>query len=195
MKYLYLDCDDVLLDTTQMFMDFMRDNYGIVADISQYPHHWDISASPFADFRAAVEAFARSDYFRNIPPRPQAKDGLKALKALGYKLFVVSSCPNDAISEQNRRCCLTRHFGDVFEDVACLSFSFDNKGKYFSSVPKGIVIDDSMFNINKALQYGHEGILIAIKQNGKFQREAKAKNIIISHNLLEVADFLKSHNN
>ncbi len=190
MKYLYLDCDDVLLDTTRVFMEFMYQDYGIIDDANKYPSDWDISASPFAGFADAVKAFAHSDYFKNIPPRPQADVGIKSLIEQGYRLFVVSSCPNDETSQKNRRQCLLKHFGDVFEDIVCLSFGMDNKGRYFSSAPYGIVIDDSIFNVNTALRCGHQAILMAIAQNGDFQRQARDKNITVSRSLLEVADYL-----
>lgn len=187
---IYLDCDDVLLDTTRTFYDFMRNVYGIADDVDKYPSDWDITSSPFADFKSAVEAFAHSDYYGNIPPMPQALQGIKSLKQKGYRLYVVSSCPNDEVAVKNRRQCLQRHFGDVFEDVACLSFSLNNKGGYFQNALKGVVIDDSIHNVKTAISCGHKAILMAIDQNKHFQEEAIAKNITVCDDLCRVAEFL-----
>lgn len=189
-KYIYLDCDDVLLDTTRVFMDFMHSDYGVFGDENKYPSEWDISSTPFADFNSAVEVFARSNYYKKITPMLGAQKGVQQLKNNGYKIFVVSSCPNNETAITHRQYCLHNCFGDVFEDIVCLSFGFNNKGKYFEMVPRGIVVDDAIFNVTTAMKHGHDAILMAVAQNLDWQHEARNKKIPVMSSLEEVAQFL-----
>lgn len=191
-KNIYIDCDEVLLDTAKTCADFLLEQYNLVVDKSKYPSYWDLTKSPLGGYQDTVASFVKTDRFSRIPLMPNAKEGIEALKNQGYLISIVTSISEDLTAHKKREQNIHSLFGTtVFENITCLPMEIDNKGKYYSSVPKGIVVDDGVYNLLTAQKYGHEVILMATDQNPHMQQVAKERNIPIHHSLTSVAKYLK----
>ena len=188
---IYIDCDEVLLDTARTIADFLHEQYNITVDKNKYPSDWKLPDDLHTNCQGIVAEFAKTDRFSDIPIMPNAKEGVFALKNIGYFLSIISSISQDAEALKKREQNIHKLFGsDVFTSITCYPLGLDNKGKYYSSVPKGIVIDDALYNLLTAQKYGHEVILMATKQNAHMQQEAKKRHITIHQSLVNVAQFL-----
>ena len=192
-KNIYIDCDEVLLDTARTIADFLLEQYHLVVDKRKYPSDWDLSQSPLGGYQDTVASFVKTDGFSRIPLMPEAKEGIEALKNQGYLISIVTSISEDLSAHEKREQNIHNLFGTtVFESITCLPMEIDNKGKYYSSVPKGIVVDDGVYNLLTAQRYGHEVILMATDQNPHMQQEARERNIPIYSSLISVAQYLKN---
>ena len=80
----------------------------------------------------------------------------------------------------------------MFESITCLPAEIDNKGKYYCSVPSGVVVDDALHNLITAQKCGHQAILMAVEQNAHMQKEARERNIPVHKSLIDVARYLKA---
>ena len=190
-KNIYIDCDEVLLDTARTIADYLLEQYNLVVDKNKYPSDWDLSKSPLGAYQSTVASFVKTDRFAQIPLMPDAKQGVEALKNQGYLLSVVTSISGDAEAHQKRERNIHGLFGStMFERITCLPMEIDNKGKYYSSVPRGIVVDDAFYNLLTAQRYGHEVILMATDQNPHMQEMARTRNIPIQRSLVSVARYL-----
>ena len=192
-KNIYIDCDEVLLDTAKTIADYLLEQYHLVVDKNKYPSEWDLSKSPLGAYQSTVAHFVQTDRFSRIPLMPDAKPGIEALKNQGYLISVVTSISEDAEAHKKRELNIHTLLGStMFEKITCLPMEIDNKGKYYSSVPKGIVVDDALYNLLTAQKYGHEVILMATDQNAPMQQKAKEQNIPIHNSLISVAQYLKN---
>ena len=191
-KNIYIDCDEVLLDTAKTIADYLLEQYHLVVDKTKYPSDWDLTKSPLGGYQDTVASFVKTDRFARIPLMPDAKQGIEALKNQGYLISIVTSISEDTEAHQKREKNIHDLFGStMFERITCLPMEIDNKGKYYSSVPKGIVVDDGVYNLLTAKKYGHEVILMATEQNPHMQQTARENNIPIHRSLISVAKYLK----
>ncbi|MBR6412833.1 MAG: HAD family hydrolase [Alphaproteobacteria bacterium] len=190
-KNIYIDCDEVLLDTAKTIADYLREQFNLIVDKNKYPSEWDLSQSPLGGYQATVANFVRTDRFAHIPLMPEAKEGIEALKSQGYQISIVTSISEDGAAHKKREMNIHDLFGStIFERITCLPMEIDNKGKYYSSVPHGIVVDDGIYNLLTAQKYGHEVILMATDQNPQMQQTARERNIPIHTSLISVARYL-----
>lgn len=191
-KNIYIDCDEVLLDTARTIADYLLEKYHLVVDKNKYPSDWDLRESPLGAYQNTVASFVKTDRFAQIPLMPEAKQGIEALKNQGYLLSVVTSISGDTEAHQKREQNIHRLFGStMFEKITCLPMEIDNKGKYYSSVPRGIVVDDAFYNLLTAQKFGHEVILMATDQNAHMQEMARQRSITIQPSLVSVAKYLR----
>ena len=192
-KNIYIDCDEVLLNTAKTIADFLLKQYNLVVDKNKYPSDWDLSQSPIGGYQETVAEFVKTDRFSQIPLMPNAREGMEALKRQGYLISIVTSISGDPEAHRKRELNIHNLLGStMFEKITCLPMEIDNKGKYYSSVPKGIVVDDALYNLLTAQKYGHEVILMATDQNPHMQEKAKEKKIPIQPSLVSVAQYLKN---
>lgn len=188
---IYLDCDEVLLDTAHRHYQIINQKFGIVEDyINKYPSQWNFDHKELDSYAKSSEIFTKSYEFCSVDPMPYAIEGISRLKQANFNLFIVSSISEDPMAKMYRKKNLSHVFGDVFNDITCLPLGYNNKKEYYKKAPKGIVIDDSYHNVLDALECGHKAILIAIPQNENWQKEAEKNGIIIQNNLLEAANFV-----
>lgn len=188
---IYLDCDEVLLNTAHRHYQIINKKFDIVEDyINKYPSQWNFNHKDIDSYVKSSDMFTKLYEFCSVDPMPYAIEGVHKLKKANFNLFIVSSISEDSIAKTYRKKNLMHIFGDVFKDITCLPLGYNNKKEYYQTIPKGIVIDDSYHNVLDAIDCGHEAILIAIPQNKNWQIEATKRDIIVKDNLLTAAEFI-----
>ena len=132
-KNIYIDCDEVLLDTARTIADYLLERYHLVVDKDKYPSDWDLSQSPLGGYQETVAHFVKTDKFSQIPLMPGAKSGIEALKNQGYQISIVTSISEEAEAHRKREQNIHSLFGStMFERITCLPMEIDNKGKYYN---------------------------------------------------------------
>lgn len=89
-----VDMDDVLCRTNEVVASWHNKNYGTDMTIAEfhYYHYWKNPGwGPPSETLRKVRVFSESDDFAKIPPVEGALEGVKALKALGYRLEIVTA--------------------------------------------------------------------------------------------------------
>ena len=183
--HLYLDCDEVLLKTAGTHALFLEQQYDISVDQSLYPSQWSFPLNSGLDFKKSTENFIKSDYFANIPAMPNAVEAVKLLCEHDYTMSIVSSISSDSIAQQKRISNLYAVFGNSFYEIQLLPLGWANKIAFYQSKPHGIVIDDSIFNIQDAIKCGHEAVFIRIPQNKSHHELAKQQCITSNSSLFD----------
>lgn len=184
---IYLDCDEVLLQTAVTHALFLKQTYNIEVNTSLYPSQWDFSSIKNLDFKKSTLLFTQSEYFSNIPAIDGAQEAVRILKAQGHSLAVVSSISDSPVAQRARFANLRHVFGPVFDNITLLPLGWANKSKYYKFVRTGIAIDDSIFNVQDALACGHDAVFITIPQNTHHISIAIQSNIPMANGLLEWA--------
>lgn len=184
----YLDCDEVLLQTAQTHALFLQQEYNIIVDKNTYPSHWDFPESSGLDFNKSTELFTQTHYFKEVPAVSGAKTAIQKLKNTGASLSVISSISTNSVARNNRLQNLRNVFGDVFYDIILLPLGWANKLIQYKKLPKGIVIDDSIFNIQDAISCGHDAVFISLLQNKEHIAIARDLLIPTANSLLEYVD-------
>lgn len=185
--YIYLDCDEVLLQTAVTHALFLRQTYNLEVNMNAYPSQWDFSPVKNLDFKKSTFLFTQSEYFSNLPAIDGAQEAVRVLKKQGYSLAVVSSISDSPAVQHARFANLHHVFGPVFDDIKLLPLGWANKSTYYKSVRKGIAIDDSIFNVQDAIACGHKAVFITIPQNKDHISIAIQSNIPMASSLLEWA--------
>jgi len=93
MTHFILDCDDVLLDWQGGFIEHCR-QHGITLD-PHGPQSWDLSQwmGKSSDVcRRWVEHFNESETFKNLQPRPGAREFVSRLRRAGHTCSVLTAC-------------------------------------------------------------------------------------------------------
>ena len=101
---------------------------------------------------------------------------------------MISSISTNSVARNNRLQNLQNVFGDVFDDIILLPLGWANKLTQYKKLPKGIVIDDSIFNIQDAISCGHDAVFISLLQNKEHIAIARDLLIPTSNSLLECVD-------
>lgn len=184
---IYLDCDEVLLNTAIAHVFFLKKHYGVSVDPHVYPSCWTFQDEKIRSYEVSTNLFTHSKEFSEVSPVPFAKEGIDTLKKQEHKLFVVTSISDCEEVKKSRRKNLETVFGPVFENVTCLPLGYSNKKKYYENVKPGIVIDDSFHNILSALECGHIPVFVSIRQNQEWLDIVKQKNILTITNLKSFA--------
>ncbi len=187
----YLDCDEVLLETAKEHHSMRTENFGIDDDLNKYPSQWEYIHPVLSSYQKSTCEFTTSYRFSGILPVQNAIQGVHRLKQAGFDLHVVTSISDDQLTQIYRNKNLIYYFGDVFETITCLPLGHDNKKEYYQNVPIGAVVDDSALNILDAVSCGHQGIFIAIPQNKEWHKQMKeTPGVQLKKDLLETADFI-----
>ena len=184
----YLDCDEVLLQTAQTHALFLQQEYNIIVNKNTYPSHWAFPENSGLDFNKSTELFTQTHYFMNVPVVYGAKTAIQKLKNTGALLSVISSISTNSVARNNRLQNLHNAFGDVFDDIILLPLGWANKMTQYKKLPRGIVIDDSIFNIQDAINCGHDAIFITLPQNKEHITIAQNLSIPTANSLLECID-------
>lgn len=184
-RNVYLDCDEVLLQTAQTHALFLQQEYNIIVDKNTYPSHWVFPEKSGLDFNTSTELFTQTHYFIEVPAAPGAKTAIQKLKNTGASLSVISSISTHLAVRNNRLQNLQNVFGDVFDDIILLPLGWANKLPQYKKLPNGIVIDDSIFNIQDAISCGHDAVFISLPQNKEHITIARNLSIPTANTLLE----------
>lgn len=107
--------------------------------------------------------YFKTDYFRNIPVVPGAREGIAALKAKGFRLVIVTS--RQLVIEKATREWLDRNFPEgTFDEVAFGNHWGKNgtktsKLELCKDLGASILIDDTYDYIKEVSEAGLHGIL------------------------------------
>jgi len=187
---IYLDCDEVLLNTAIAHVFFLKKHYGVSVDPHIYPSCWSFRNEKIKSYEVSTSLFTHSEEFSKVSPVPFAKEGIEVLKKQKHKLFVVTSISDCEEVKKRRKDNLEAVFGPVFENITCLPLGHNNKRQYYENVEPGVVIDDSFHNILLALECGHIPVFVSIRQNQEWLNNVKQKNILSITNLKSFAEVL-----
>lgn len=119
---LAVDLDDVLSQTNLTICKWHNDNYGTPDEMNfsnfYYYYYWK---NPFwgspSVTHGKVREFYQTNWIEQVPPVPGAKEGVAALRQMGYRLVVVTA-RNKEVEHASWKW-VNRHFGDVFECIIC----------------------------------------------------------------------------
>lgn len=188
---IYLDCDEVLLETAKAHHLMREENFHIKDDLNKYPSQWKYTHPELSSYEKSTLEFITNYRFSGIFPVKNAVKGVHRLKQAGFKLHIVTSISEDRLTQIYRNKNLQYYFGDVFETVTCLPLGHDNKKEYYRKADIGIVIDDSALNIIDAISCGHQGIFMAIPQNKEWHEKMRTTpNVQVKKDLLDAANFI-----
>lgn len=119
---LAVDMDDVLCQTNFTICKWHNDNYGTPDKMNlsnfYYYYYWK---NPFwgspSVTHGKVRRFYETNWIEHVPPIPGAKEGVVALRRMGYRLVIVTARSKE--TEHASWKWVNRHFGDVFECIIC----------------------------------------------------------------------------
>lgn len=150
-----VDVDDTLLQTVNVFKDWVdSENEGpVFDDWLDYRHALATNLdSPWRT--AALESGVLDD----LPPFPGAAKGLRALRNAGFRLEVVTSRPESM--RDFTKASLDKHFPNMFDDVHLTGSPGPVlKGAVCKHNSACVLVDDSMHQLQDAVQYGVGGVL------------------------------------
>ncbi|QNP78397.1 hypothetical protein [Agrobacterium tumefaciens] len=163
--HIILDCDDVLLDWLGAFRRFVSAIEN--RPIEGLPDSWDMSGwlglTPAAS-REMVVGFNHSSQFEYLEACPLAVENVSALKEMGHRLTVLTSCSDNPLIVARRKINLERVFGDVFEQVICLPLG-ESKKKWLGILERGIWIEDNYDHAIAGHDNGHKSFMVRRSHN------------------------------
>lgn len=163
-----VDCDETLLDTTQVLKKFYLEKIDAKSDIPDgvYCSQWSVWNKNPENWKSFMEAFSHSEYYGNIPPVNGAIEAVNELIIAGSSLTVITSAGQDEHIQAKRRKNLADIFGEnTFDDIIFLSLGWSNKKEVMKSLGYDILIDDSLYNARDALEAGVQSIIIEHPNN------------------------------
>ncbi|KNZ79631.1 hypothetical protein J132_08933 [Termitomyces sp. J132] len=154
-----VDLDDVLSQTNQMVADWHNTQYGTDMDISMfyYYYYWKNPywGTPTETF-IKVEKFYETDLIFKTKVVPGAREGVQALKNMGFRLVIVTARAEDKADESWDWA--NRHFPGLFENIICTGQFKDahktghelvtklSKAQVCADLKAVLLIDDSVEN-------------------------------------------------
>ncbi|KAI6005117.1 hypothetical protein F5J12DRAFT_834830 [Pisolithus orientalis] len=119
---LAVDLDDVLCQTNSAISKWHNDNYGTPDEINlsnfYYYYYWK---NPFwgspSVTHGKVREFYQTGWIEHVPLVSGAKEGVEALRRMGYRLIIVTA-RNKEVEHASWKW-VNRHFGDLFECIIC----------------------------------------------------------------------------
>ncbi|MCL2339016.1 MAG: hypothetical protein FWC51_03645 [Proteobacteria bacterium] len=170
-----IDCDEVILDTTPAVREFYISLHpDTFIPENEYSGNWTVfgpdAAAHAANWRAFIDDFANTENFARIPPLPGAVEYIRQLKRDGHRIFVLSSISNDAAVCDRRAAYLEKTIGPgVIDRVVCITLATSKKEELRRN-NADILIDDTIRNIDDAIDMGIHAILFKCKENAKIIR-------------------------
>ncbi|KAG6335623.1 hypothetical protein ID866_3459 [Astraeus odoratus] len=117
-----IDLDDVLSETNGAISEWHNDNYGAPGEMGYhnfyYYFYWKnpFWGTPEITHRK-VRKFYETNWVEYVGPVPGAKEGVAALRRLGYRLVIVTA-RNKSV-ESASWSWVKQHFGDAFDCIIC----------------------------------------------------------------------------
>ncbi len=174
---IFLDCDEVILDSAKTMRDFyhtIEPDFDIPADI--YPSVWPQLKNDKERFLNAMEQFTHSEWFTKSQPLPGAVDGIRRLKSMGHKIYVLTAVGDDKNIQKRRQSQLISLVGNgVFEDIICIDVFVTKKEKMLE-IGADILVDDGASNIFGALEIGVVGIWLRCPENKQMMNDVLSDN-------------------
>lgn len=152
MKQIFLaDCDDVLLNWSVAFCEFMEINHPeYKIDRSTYSLGLDLKTRT-----KFIELFNQSPEFAKIQPYPQAIEYVKKIQQLGFKFVVISTCLGSNYTRIMREQNLEKVFGkDVFKAIHCLPL-YTSKKSTLAKYKPTYWVDDKLSHCIDGSLVGH----------------------------------------
>lgn len=163
--HIILDCDDVLLDWLGAFRRFVSAVEN--RPIEGLPDSWDMSGwlglTPAAS-REMVVGFNHSSQFQYLEACPHAVENVTALKEMGHRLTVLTSCSDNPLIVARRKINLDLIFGDIFEQVICLPLG-ESKKKWLGILERGVWIEDNYNHAVSGHDCGHKSFMVRRSHN------------------------------
>lgn len=168
--HIILDCDDVLLDWLDGFKNFV--SAVECRRIEGLPSSWDMSTwlglTPAAS-REMIAQFNHSSRFAALKACPNAVENVAALKEMGHRLTVLTSCSDHAVVVARRKINLEQIFGDVFEQVICLPLG-ESKKKWLGILERGLWIEDNYGHAVSGHDCGHKSFMVRRSHNRSHEK-------------------------
>lgn len=164
--HILLDCDDVLLDWIGGFRAYVHAAEGVIPT-APAPSSWDMSEWLGLTSERTVELiqeFNSHHWFGHLEARADALRCVAALKNMGHRLTVLTSCSDDPAIVGRRRRNLERAFGNVFEAIICLPLG-QSKAPWLGILEKGIWVEDNYKNGLAGNAAGHKTFMLRRSHN------------------------------
>ncbi|KAH7883864.1 hypothetical protein F5I97DRAFT_1603704 [Phlebopus sp. FC_14] len=132
-----IDLDDVLSDTNALVSEWHNKNYSTEGEMNlsnfYYYYYWKNPYwGPPATTHAKVKQFYQSNWIETVPPVPGAREGIEALRLLGYRLIIVTARGQHV--QADSWIWVQRWFPSCFESIICTG-QFANSPK---AAPDGV---------------------------------------------------------
>lgn len=160
MKILITDIDEVLLDWSDSFDGFLRENYGYDdCHLRDNPQRlWEVVGVHESDIGGIMNIHNDSPAFANLDYKNDSdilKDNYKKFD----RIIAVTSCGSDTSIQQKRIQNLKEKFGDIIDEIEFLDFlnpkheALEKIKERFSDA-KIYMIDDSVKDVEYARSIG-----------------------------------------
>ncbi|KAG6814040.1 hypothetical protein H0H92_003890 [Tricholoma furcatifolium] len=161
-----IDLDDVLSETNHMVADWHNKTYGTDMDVSSfyYYYYWKnpFWGTPMETF-LKVKDFYATDLIYRTKVVPGAREGVQALRDMGFRLIIVTARTEDNADESWEW--VSKHFPGLFESIICTGQFKDahktgheivtklSKAQVCADLGAVLLIDDSAENALQCATY------------------------------------------
>ncbi|KAM6498390.1 hypothetical protein JOM56_006338 [Amanita muscaria] len=191
-----IDLDDVLCQTNQKVAEWHNHEYGTEMDLSTfyYYYYWK---NPFwgtpKETMIKVAKFYSTDWIHTTQLVPGAKEGLQALKDMGYRLIIVTA--RDKLVAVKSRVWVEKYFPGLIDSLICTGqFTRGekegheiatklSKAQVCADIKARLLIDDSAEN---ALQCATSSAAVPVLLFGNYEWNKRLSN---SHDTREEMTF------
>jgi len=191
-----LDCDDVLLEWDVGFRRWLvaaghlEKDPGPPTDFCMV--NWLGVAS--SEVPKLITGFNDGDEtgFGRLGPKEGALEALDTLREAGFKLRVLTKCSSLRKTIKRREENLVDVFGDVFDEIRCISPDADKTGELMRH-DRSIFIDDHVKNARAGVQAGHVSVIMKASHNSAdFERYADGHHRVTGwDDLIDRSPFLR----
>ena len=184
MMRIILDCDDVCLDSTETHRKFYHVSFpndimpanGYMSQMPAFKDNIDL-------WKSWLNYYTYSEYFTMSAPIPGAVRGVRRLKDAGHSLFILSCCSDNPEIRRRRADHLQRLFGNIFDDVVCISPTASKRDKMIE-LSGDALVDDGMSNIQAAIDLSMLPVLFR-NDNVNGELVDKMRNGVGEHNFTQ----------
>lgn len=195
MRNVLVDCDDVLLDWTEGFKQYLKFKHNI--HVHGRPQNWDLSKWIKIDKQDAIRLVTdfneNSEEFGDLKPTKQSHSFLTNLHSEGYTFTVITSCSDNINCIDRRQRNLENVFGSLFDDIICLPLGV-SKGVYLEKFEPSFWVEDNYHNCLIGHELGHHGIVVRQEHNRDFETVTDTR-LHWKDDWSEISDHIRHHSN
>ena len=151
-----IDVDGVLADTVPSVLERMEEKYGphedTKADVTEWGHSVEIGGEDVPLGPEIVEGHSVEGHLKSIEPKRGAKDGLKALREMGYEVVIVTNRPSSEDTVEWTKGWLRKN-GLPYDDFHSTADTTK------TAVGVDVLIDDHDRNVVEFLEDGRPAVL------------------------------------
>jgi FMN phosphatase YigB (HAD superfamily) len=166
MKLILSDADEVLLCWADAFKIWLKDvkQHDIDA-VEQHARMEDwLSITSEQKKSLLIEFNTTYEYFGRLEPYHNAKEYVAKLYEHGYKLVVITACPDDDKTRLARQNNLELHFGPAIGDIHCVGVGFSKK-EILQKYEPTFWVEDTTRHALVGADLGHKSLLINRRHN------------------------------